>query len=96
VGKSALIRKALEARPALYFEGLENQSTSEQLSSFCLQLRRQTRESAAKDAPRTWREAFLLLEPVLREVATGFEFPTSSRVSEKPLETAVLRRYEQM
>ncbi len=67
VGKSALIRKALEARPALYFEGLENQSTSEQLSSFCLQLRRQTRESAAKDAPRTWREAFLLLEPVLRQ-----------------------------
>ena len=67
VGKSALIRKALDGRPALYFEGLENQPTSVQLSSFRLQLATQTGPGGEKEAPKTWREAFLLLEPVLKQ-----------------------------
>jgi len=66
VGKSALIRKALADRPALYFEGLENQPTSEQLSNFCLQLRKQAPEANIAEPPGTWREAFLLLEPILK------------------------------
>jgi len=67
IGKSALIRHALEERPALFFEGLENQSTSSQLSNFCLQLGRQTGRCGKIDVPKTWREAFLLLEPVLKK-----------------------------
>ncbi len=67
VGKSALIRKALEGRPALYFEGLENQPTAEQLANFCLQLERQSPTSIAGEKPKTWREAFLLLEPILKQ-----------------------------
>ncbi|MCK4305940.1 MAG: AAA family ATPase, partial [Candidatus Eisenbacteria sp.] len=67
VGKSALVRKALEDRPAWYLEGLENQPTSEQIASFCLQLSRQTGEVAADNHPKNWRQAFLLLEPVLKK-----------------------------
>jgi len=67
VGKSALIAKALEGRPALFFEGLENQATSKQLSNFDLQLRKQTGSTDREGVPGTWREAFLRLEPVLQE-----------------------------
>ena len=67
VGKSALIRKTLERNPAVYFEGLENQPTSDQLSNFCLQLRKQFPEAAVSVVPKTWREAFLLLEPILKQ-----------------------------
>ncbi len=63
VGKSALIRKALEGRPAFFFEGLENQATSEQISNFCLQFSKQTGRSAGEEEPTSWRQAFLLLEP---------------------------------
>ncbi|MBT3378475.1 MAG: ATP-binding protein [Lentisphaerae bacterium] len=66
IGKSVLIGKALENRPALFFEGLENQSTSAQLSSFCLQLDRQSETVRTGDVPKTWRDAFLLLEPILK------------------------------
>ena len=41
VGKSAMIEKALEGRPTLTFEGLENQSTAAQLSNFRQQLLQQ-------------------------------------------------------
>ncbi len=67
VGKSALIRKALDGRSALFFEGLENQSTSAQLSNFCLQLTKQCGVEVNKAVPKTWRETFLLLEPVLQK-----------------------------
>jgi len=66
VGKSALIAKALEGTPFLNFEGLEDQSTQQQLDNFCLQLRRQTGISIG-ERPKTWREALLLLEPWLRK-----------------------------
>ena len=67
VGKSALVRKVLEGRHAWYFEGLENQPTSEQIANFCLQLSRQTGEITADTHPKNWRQAFLLLEPVLKK-----------------------------
>jgi len=66
VGKTALIRKVLEGHPALFFEGLENQTTSEQIANFCLQLAKQT-GSEPVSRPKSWREAFLLLEPVLQK-----------------------------
>jgi len=67
VGKSALIRKALENRRSLDFEGLENRPTSEQLSNFLLQFTKQTGVDVRRTSIRNWREAFLLLEPVLTE-----------------------------
>ena len=67
MGKTALIRKVLEGQPALFFEGLENQTTSEQIANFCLQLAQQTGRAPGSDRPKRWREALLLLEPVLRK-----------------------------
>ena len=61
IGKSALIKKALEGKKALFFEGLEAQSTHHQLHNFCLQLKHQTGKEISA-IPKTWREAFLLLE----------------------------------
>ncbi len=66
IGKSALIFHALKDKPALAFEGLENQSTSEQISNFCLQLLRQVHMEGIVNVPRTWREVFFLLEPILK------------------------------
>ena len=66
IGKSCLIREALGDAPALHFEGLENRPKKEQIQAFLVQLSHQTGAKAVEQAPRTWREAFLLLEPVLR------------------------------
>ena len=74
IGKSALIRKALEDRPALYFEGLENQPKHEQIRNFLFQLSRQIPGRSRKghaanhDGVATWREAFSLLCKILDEV----------------------------
>jgi AAA+ ATPase superfamily predicted ATPase len=64
IGKSALIRKALEGRPAVYFEGLEGQGKQKQIRNFLLQLDRQISIDVKKVS--TWSEAFLLLLPALR------------------------------
>ncbi len=63
VGKSELIRKALEGRKAIYFEGLENQSKSHQILNFSSQLSFQTKKEFVKktlgESPlKNWREAF--------------------------------------
>lgn len=66
IGKSCLIREALGEAPALHFEGLENRPKREQIQAFLMQLSHQTGDGVGGKAPRTWREAFLLLEPVLK------------------------------
>jgi len=66
IGKSSLIREALGDAPALHFEGLENRPKKEQVAAFLLQLSHQTGDGAGHHLPRTWREAFLLLEPALK------------------------------
>jgi AAA+ ATPase superfamily predicted ATPase len=58
VGKSALIRKALENRKAYFFEGLENQSKSHQILNFLSQLSFQTKKESPKILPKNWRDAF--------------------------------------
>jgi uncharacterized protein len=66
IGKSLLIGTALENRKALLFEGLENRPRRQQIEAFLFQLRRQSGEIPASAKPATWREALMLLEPVLR------------------------------
>lgn len=70
IGKSLLIRKALEGQRVLMFEGLENQSKREQIKAFVFEFARQTGCSPDVRAIKTWREALALLEPVLRKNPT--------------------------
>ena len=67
IGKSLLIRKALEGRRVLMFEGLENQSTREQIQAFTFELARQTDRAPDPGSIRTWRDALVALEPILRK-----------------------------
>lgn len=67
IGKSALIQQALTGRRALFFEGLENQATAKQLDNFVFQLTRQSSVLGANPIPKTWREALILLEPILKQ-----------------------------
>ena len=67
IGKSALIRKALEGQRALFFEGLENQPKREQIKAFLFEFARQTGRSPVSEPVTTWREALVLLEPALRK-----------------------------
>lgn len=67
IGKTFLIRKALEGRKFLLFEGLEDRPPEEQISSFMIQLDRQLDEQnraqapTIAGAPATWTEAFLAM-----------------------------------
>jgi hypothetical protein len=67
IGKSLLLRHALEGRPSLLFEGLENRPKREQIKAFVFELARQTGVAPRAGAIRTWREALTLLEPALRK-----------------------------
>jgi AAA+ ATPase superfamily predicted ATPase len=67
IGKSLLIRKALEGRKGLFFEGLENRPKREQIKAFVFELVRQTGLSPGVGTIGTWRQALALLEPVLRK-----------------------------
>ncbi len=66
IGKSELIRKALEERPAYFFEGLENQAKSEQIRNFLFQLSRQAPGPVVDADVTTWKEAFYQLHEVLK------------------------------
>jgi uncharacterized protein len=68
VGKSLLIREFLKNSPALFFEGQEGLSKQQQLKNFTLQLNHQTKENFS--TKRTWTEAFLQLEQVVKEKPT--------------------------
>jgi AAA+ ATPase superfamily predicted ATPase len=67
IGKSLLIEQALRGRPALVFEGLENQPKKEQLAAFLFQLARQSAGKTAGTSARSWRDALIQMEPVLRK-----------------------------
>ncbi|MEI6788816.1 MAG: ATP-binding protein [bacterium] len=67
IGKSVLIRKALEGRRVLMFEGLENQPKGEQIKAFLFELGRQADLPTGSKSIKTWREALAALEPVLRK-----------------------------
>jgi len=64
IGKSFLIQEFLKKSKALYFEGLEGQSKKQQLKNFILQLNHQTGNNSPP--VKSWSEAFLSLEKVLR------------------------------
>ncbi len=65
IGKSKLIQTAFKSHKTFYFEGLENQPKSNQISNFLLQLKQQkkmiSRKSKSKKKITTWKEAFLEL-----------------------------------
>ncbi len=67
IGKTELIKKALEKKDALLFEGLEHQGKKQQIDNFLLQLSRQIPHAKRDVRIKTWREAFLRLDPHLKK-----------------------------
>jgi predicted AAA+ superfamily ATPase len=63
IGKTSLIRRAIGKDPALYIEGLENQSTQAQIASFLSQAGKQLRQRLP--AVTSWLEAFMALDEAL-------------------------------
>lgn len=63
IGKTSLIRQAIGNEPALFIEGLENQSTKAQIASFMDQASRQLRVKLGEAA--TWQEALMELHRAL-------------------------------
>ena len=63
IGKTALIRQAIGRTPALFIEGLENQSTQAQIASFLDQASRQLRRKLP--AVTTWQAALMELDAAL-------------------------------
>lgn len=63
IGKTALIRQAIGRTPALFIEGLENQSTQAQIASFLDQASRQLRLKLP--AVTTWQAALYELDAAL-------------------------------
>ncbi|MFN7563538.1 MAG: AAA family ATPase [Prosthecobacter sp.] len=63
IGKTALIRQAIGREPALFIEGLENQSTQAQIASFLDQASRQLRRKLP--AVTTWQAALYELDAAL-------------------------------
>lgn len=63
IGKTALIRQAVRREPALIIEGLENQSTQAQISSFLDQASRQLRRKLP--VVTTWQAALMELDAAL-------------------------------
>ncbi|HBJ82977.1 MAG TPA: hypothetical protein DDZ88_03700 [Verrucomicrobiales bacterium] len=63
IGKTALIRQAIGREPALFIEGLENQSTQAQIASFLDQASRQLRRKLP--AVTTWQAALMELDKAL-------------------------------
>ncbi|MBL9176505.1 MAG: AAA family ATPase [Verrucomicrobiaceae bacterium] len=63
IGKTALIRQAIGRTPALFIEGLENQSTQAQIASFLDQASRQFRRKLP--AVTTWQAALMELDAAL-------------------------------
>ena len=66
IGKSELIKKALEKQQALIFEGLENRPKQDQIDNFLFQLFYETKKEFHYRKVKSWREAFLLLYEELK------------------------------
>ena len=66
IGKSLLIETALKGRPALTFEGLEDQAKAAQIEGFLFQLARHEGREPAGETARGWLEALVKLEPLLQ------------------------------
>jgi AAA+ ATPase superfamily predicted ATPase len=70
IGKSELVRKALEGRRSITIEGLENGRQSDQIAAFLLQLSQQLKTVPVFDAhsrPSSWKELFLLLYNLIKD-----------------------------
>ncbi len=67
IGKSRLIRKSLEGKNALFFEGLENRPRQAQITNFLFQLEKQTGGRNDGEAIKTWTKAFVRLYEYVKE-----------------------------
>jgi len=73
IGKSSLIRQALQGREPLFFDALEERPRREQIAHFLFQLQQQLENSdsprfpAFVAPPASWKEAFLLLFQVIKD-----------------------------
>jgi uncharacterized protein len=65
IGKTSLIRQVIGREKALFFEGLENAPTREQIHVFLTQLAHQLGKSQPLPICKNWAEAFLLLARLL-------------------------------
>lgn len=63
IGKSALIRRALDRRPAIFFEGLENQPLRRQMQDFMRQMSEQLGRKPREVS--NWTEALLELNRLI-------------------------------
>lgn len=64
IGKTALIRKAIDKSPALFIEGLENRPTQIQIASFLEQASHQLRQNIS--GATTWYSALMALDKALK------------------------------
>jgi uncharacterized protein len=73
IGKSSLIRQALQGRDALFFDALEERPRREQIAHFMFQLQQQLESSdsprfpASVAPPASWKEAFLVLFEAIKD-----------------------------
>jgi AAA+ ATPase superfamily predicted ATPase len=73
IGKSSLIRQALQGRKALFFDALEERPRREQIAHFMFQLQQQLESSdsprfpASVAPPASWKEAFLVLFEAIKD-----------------------------
>src|SRR5207244_2459380 len=73
IGKSSLIRQALQGREALFFDALEERPRREQIAHFMFQLQQQLENSdsprfpASVAPPASWKEAFLVLFEAIKD-----------------------------
>ncbi|MBI3534505.1 MAG: ATP-binding protein [Deltaproteobacteria bacterium] len=65
IGKSSLIREAFKDQFVLYFEGVENQSKSRQITHFLSQLSYQVKNAHPQFSVKNWSDVFLQLVPII-------------------------------
>lgn len=80
IGKSSLIKEALQGQDALFFDALEERPRREQIAHFMFQLQHQleisdsTRFPAALAPPASWKEAFLVLFEAIKDKPRAIVF----------------------
>jgi AAA+ ATPase superfamily predicted ATPase len=74
VGKTSLIREAIKHKKSLFFEGLEDQPKSKQISNFLFQLKQQAPELEINYKIKSWPEALIQIQPLLKNESTVLVF----------------------
>lgn len=67
IGKSELIKKALEKERYFIFEGIENRPKQDQIDTFIFQLHYQSEKKSDNRKVASWREAFMILYETIKD-----------------------------